>query len=129
MQRRHALIVEGHLAANKDVEHDAETPNVDLGTGVGLGVEEFGGGKIEGTAEGGEMRGGRVEVREAKVDDFDVARFGDEDVLDFEICVCNAMRERSASVLPRRASTHPPRPSPPSSSPIARPPFLHSSER
>lgn len=31
------------------------------------------------------MRGGRVEVREAEVDDLDVAGLGDEDVLDFEV--------------------------------------------
>ncbi len=32
------------------------------------------------------MSGGVVEVGETKVNDFDVARLGDEDIFDFEIC-------------------------------------------
>lgn len=86
MQRRHALVVKGDLAADEDVEDNAKAPDVDLGSRVELGVEEFGGGKVEGTAEGAELGDGGVEVREAKVDDLDVARLGDEDVFDLEIC-------------------------------------------
>ena len=39
VQRWHALIVKGDLATDKDVEDDAETPYVDLGTGVNFGVQ------------------------------------------------------------------------------------------
>ncbi len=39
MQCGHALVVEWYLATYENIEYDAETPNVDLGTGVDLGVE------------------------------------------------------------------------------------------
>lgn len=52
MQRRHALIVEWHLSTHEDVEDDSEAPYIDLGTGVRLGIEELGGGKVKGTTEG-----------------------------------------------------------------------------
>jgi hypothetical protein len=55
VQGGHALVIEGDLAANEDVEDDAEGPDVDLGTGVGLGVEKLGRGKVEGAAKGGEV--------------------------------------------------------------------------
>lgn len=86
MQRRHALIVERHLAANEDIQDDAEGPDVDLGTGVRLCIQELGRGKVERAAEGREVRGWRIEVREAEVDDLDVAGLGDEDVLNLQVC-------------------------------------------
>lgn len=81
----HALVVKGHFAADKHIEDDAEAPEVDFGSGVRFGVEELWGGKVEGAAERGELGVLGVEVREAKVDDFDVACFGDENVLDLEV--------------------------------------------
>ena len=87
MEGGHTLIVKGDLAADEDVEDDAKAPDVDLGAGVDLGIEEFGSGKVERSTEGAEAGGGIVEVGEAKVDDFDVAGLGDEDVFDFEVCL------------------------------------------
>lgn len=62
VQRRHALVVEWHFSTDEDVEDDAEGPHVDLGSSVGLGVEELGGGKVERAAEGVEVGDGRVEI-------------------------------------------------------------------
>jgi hypothetical protein len=52
MQSWHTLIVERDLPANEDVENDAKAPDVDLRTGVELGVEKFGRSKVEGSTEG-----------------------------------------------------------------------------
>ena len=85
MQGWHALIVEGDLPTDEDVEDDSETPDVDFGTGVETSVEEFGGGEVERTAEGGKLGVRGEEVGETEVDDLDVSRVGDEDVLDLEV--------------------------------------------
>ena len=86
VQSGHALVVERNFAAHEDVQDDAERPHVDLGASVRLGVEELGRGKVERAAERRQVRHGRVQVRQAKVDDLDVARLRDEDVLDLEVC-------------------------------------------
>jgi len=62
MQGRHALVVKGDFTADEDVENDAEAPYVDFWAGVDAGVEELGGGKVEGAAEGGEVGEGVVEI-------------------------------------------------------------------
>jgi len=62
MQGRHALVVERDFSADKDVEDDAKAPYVDFWAGVDAGVEELGGGKVEGAAKGGEVGEGVVEV-------------------------------------------------------------------
>lgn len=82
------MIVEGDLAADEDVENDAEGPDVDFRTGVRLGIQQLGRCEVEGATEGGEIRARRVEVGKAEVDDLGVARLRDEDVLDLEICAC-----------------------------------------
>jgi hypothetical protein len=41
MQSWHALIIEGHLATYENIEYNTKTPDVYLGTGVDLGIEEF----------------------------------------------------------------------------------------
>lgn len=85
MQRRHALIVKRHLATNQHIQHHTEAPHIDFRASVHLRVQELGRGEVERAAEGGEVRDGVEEVGETKVDDFDVAGLGDEDVLDFEV--------------------------------------------
>lgn len=86
MQSRHALIVERDFSTNENVENDSKAPDVDLGTGVRFSVEELRCGEVERSAERVEMRRRGVEVRETKVDNLDVARFRDEDVLNLQIC-------------------------------------------
>lgn len=91
MERRHALVIKGDLATDKHVEHNAKTPDIDLGTGVGPGLQQFGGGKIETAAESLEMAMWGEEIAQTKVDDLDVASFTDQDVLDLEVSVDNAI--------------------------------------
>jgi len=79
------LIVERDLSTDEDVEDDSETPDVDFGTSVETSVEEFGSGEVEGTAEGRELGVRGEEVGESEVDDLDVSRVGDEDILDLKI--------------------------------------------
>lgn len=43
------------------------------------------------------MGSGRVKIREAEIDDFDVARFGDEDVLNFEVYIVVRAKVRPRS--------------------------------
>lgn len=88
MQRRHTLIIERHFSTNKHVQHHAEAPHVYLWAGVDLCVKQLRRSKVQRSAERGEV-GMRVEeVGETEIDDFDVPGGGDEDVLDFEVCVC-----------------------------------------
>ena len=85
MQRGHALVVEGHLAANEYIEDDAKTPYVNFRASINLRVEKLGCCEVQGSAECSEMCRWIVEVCETEVDDFDVAGLGDEDVFDLEI--------------------------------------------
>ena len=39
MQRWHALIVEGNLATDKDIEDDAKTPYIDLRASINLCIQ------------------------------------------------------------------------------------------
>lgn len=47
----HALIVEWHLSADENVEHDTETPDIDFRASVDFSVEQLGRGKVERTTE------------------------------------------------------------------------------
>ena len=93
MEGGHVLVVERHLSADQDEENHAETPHVHLGPRVGLRLEQLGSGKVEAAAIRLELPVlvRREEVAEAKVDDFDVARLADQDVLDLEVAVDDAV--------------------------------------
>lgn len=91
MKRGHALVVEGDLAADEDIQDNTKAPHVDLGAGVCPSLEELRGGEVQATAEGLEVAAWREEVAQAKVDDFDVTHLADEDVLDLEVSVYNAV--------------------------------------
>lgn len=104
VQGRHALVVEGYFAAYEDVKDDAEAPHVDLGSRVGFGVEQLGRGKVERPAKGAEVRRRRVEIRQTKVDDLDVARLGDENVFNLEVCGRRAY-EGCEPCAPKRVTT------------------------
>lgn len=62
MEGGHALVIERDLAADKDIEHNTKTPNINFRAGVDLGVEEFRGGKIEGATKRRQMREWVVQV-------------------------------------------------------------------
>ena len=86
MQRRHALIIEWNLAADKNVEDDTKTPDINFGTSVNFGVEQLWSRKVERSTEGGEMVFWAIQVGQAEIDDLDITRLGDQDVLNLEIC-------------------------------------------
>lgn len=48
---RHALVVERHLAADEDVQYNAETPDINLGASILLSLEQFWGGKVQTSTE------------------------------------------------------------------------------
>lgn len=85
MEGGHALIIERHSTTYKDVQYDAEAPDVDLGACIYLGIQELRRSKVERAAEGREVLCGIVEVRETEVDNLDIPCLRDEDVLDFEV--------------------------------------------
>ena len=91
MQLRHALVIEGHLATDQDVQDDTKTPDVDLGTGVLSSLEQLGRSEVQAATEGLEVTTGGEQVTQAKVDDLDIARLADEDVLDLQISVDDAV--------------------------------------
>lgn len=51
MKLWHALVVERHLSADQDVQHDTKTPDVDLRASVLFGLEKFGRGKVQTSTE------------------------------------------------------------------------------
>jgi hypothetical protein len=85
MQSRHALIIKRNLSTDEHIKDHSQTPHVHLRAGIDLGVEQLGGCEIERPAKGGEVTEWIVQVREAKVDDFDIAGLRDEDVFDLEV--------------------------------------------
>jgi hypothetical protein len=91
MQLRHALIVKRHFTAHQDIKDDAETPYVDLGPGVLLGLQEFGCGKVQAPAECLELAPGREEVAQAKIDDLDVASLANQNVLNLQVAMDDAV--------------------------------------
>ena len=107
MELRHALIVKGDFATNKDVQDDAKTPDIDFRTSVLSSLQEFRGSKVQASAEGFEEAPGRKEVAETKVDDFDVTGLADENVFDLQVSMCNTVPVavvKSAGNLARKLS-------------------------
>lgn len=91
MQLRHTLIVEWHLSANQNVKDNAETPYIHFRARVLSRLKQLRGCKIETSTECLEEASGRKEVAETKIDDFDVAGLADEDVLDLQITMDDAV--------------------------------------
>lgn len=56
MEGGHALVIERDFAADKDIEHNPKTPNINFRAGVDLGVEKFRGGKIKRATKRRQMR-------------------------------------------------------------------------
>lgn len=77
MQLGHALVIKRHLAAYEDVQDNAKTPDVDFGSSILPGLQQFGSGKVETATERFEKTSGRKEITETEVDDLDIARFAD----------------------------------------------------
>ena len=91
VQLRHALVVERYFSAHQNVEHNPETPYIDLWAGVLLGLQQFWGCEIQAAAECFQQISGREQVAQAKINDFDVASLADEDVLNFQVPVNDAV--------------------------------------
>ena len=91
MQLRHALVVKGHLSAYQDVQDNAKAPDVYLGSGILPGLQQLGGGKVETATERLKKASGREQIAEAEVNDLDITSFADQNVLDFEIAMHNAV--------------------------------------
>ena len=86
MERGHALVVKGHLATYEHVQDHSKAPYVDLRPGIYLGIEKFRRSKIKGATKRRQVGDGIVEIREAKIDNLNIASLRNEDVLDFEVC-------------------------------------------
>lgn len=91
MQLRHALIVKRDLSADQDIEDYTKTPYVHLGPGILFCLQQLRSSKVQTAAEGLELATGRKQVTQSKVNNLDVARFADEDVLNLQIAVDNAV--------------------------------------
>jgi hypothetical protein len=79
------LVVKWNFATNEDIQYHTKTPNIDLWTRVDLGIKQLGCSEVKGTTESGEVAHWVVEVGKSKIDDLDVARLRDKDVLNLEI--------------------------------------------
>lgn len=91
MQLWHALIVKRYFAADKNVEHNAKAPHVNLRASILLRLQEFWGCKVETAAERLEEVSRAKQVRKSKVDDLDITSLTDEYVLDLQVSMHNAI--------------------------------------
>jgi hypothetical protein len=91
MKLRHALVIERHLAAHQDIQNDTEAPYINFGSSVLLGLQQLWGSKVQTSTESLEVIPRRKKVAQPKVDDFDIAGFADENVLDLEITMDDAV--------------------------------------
>jgi hypothetical protein len=91
VQLRHALVVERHLTTHQDIENDAKTPNVDLGPGILLRLQQFRSCEIQAPAKRLELVTWREQVAKTKVDDLNVACLANQNVLDLEVAVYDAI--------------------------------------
>lgn len=88
---RHTLVIKWYLAADKDVQYDAKAPYIYLGSLVCPSLKQFRGGKVEAAAKRLEMSTGSKQITQAKVDDLDVTILIDENVLNLEVAVYDAV--------------------------------------
>jgi len=91
MQLGHALVVEWYFAAYKNVEHDAKTPHVNFRPSVLLRLQKLWCSKVQTATECLQMVSRAEQVRQSKVDDFDIASLADEDVFNLQVSVHNAV--------------------------------------
>ncbi|KAH0207727.1 protein kinase, partial [Aureobasidium melanogenum] len=91
MQLRHTLIVERDLAADEDIQDNTKTPDINFGTGVSFRLQKLGCSEVEGTTERLQEALRREGVAQTEVDDFDVASFANQNVLDLQIAMHNAV--------------------------------------
>ena len=91
MQLWHALVVERHFTADKHIQNDTKAPYVYFWSIVWLRLQQFWRREIQGTTEGLEEIIRYVQVAQAEVYDLNVASLADEDVLNLEISVNDAV--------------------------------------
>ena len=92
MQCRNTLIVERNFTAYKDIKHNAKTPHVHFWPSIGSRLKKFWRGKVKTATERAKVAAGREQVAKAKIDDFDVARLADQNILNLQV----AMHDRVA---------------------------------
>jgi hypothetical protein len=91
MQLRHALVVKRHFTTHQDIQDNAETPHVDLGPSVLLCLEQLWRSKVQTSAEGLQLAPRREQVAQTEIDNLDVARLADEDILNLQVAVDDAV--------------------------------------
>jgi hypothetical protein len=79
------LVVKRDFPADQDVKHYPKAPNIDFWAGVGFSIEEFWSRKIQRATKRVQVGGRVVKIGKAKIDDFDVSGFGNENVLNLEV--------------------------------------------
>lgn len=91
MQLRHALVIKRYLAADQDIENNAKTPNINLGPGVLLRLEQLRSGKIQTTTERLQLASRRKQIAQTEVDNLDVPSLTDKNVLNLQVAVDDAI--------------------------------------
>lgn len=86
MQCRQTCIIKRHLAAYEDIKNNTETPNIDFGTGIMPCLQQLRCSEIQGPTERAQQSLGRVNVGQAKINNFDVLVASNQDIFYFQIC-------------------------------------------
>lgn len=73
VQLGHTLIVKRNLAADQDIEDNAEAPNVNFRTGVLLGLQQLWRCEVQATTKGFEVAPWRKEITQPKVDNLNIS--------------------------------------------------------
>ena len=73
MQRRHTLIIKKNLPTNQDIQNNTKTPNINFRTSIHLRIQEFRRSEIHRTTESREIGRGVIQIRQSKVDNFDIS--------------------------------------------------------
>jgi hypothetical protein len=87
VQLRHTLVVKGYLATDQDIENDAKAPDIYFGTCVLLGLQQLWCGKIQAATKRREQALWREEIAQPEINDLDIPRLTDENILDLQISV------------------------------------------
>ena len=87
----HTLVIKRNLAADKDVKNNAETPNVHFRSRVSSRLKKLWCGKVQTATERFEVAAWCKEIAKPEVDDLDVPRLTNEDVLNLQVAVHDAI--------------------------------------
>jgi hypothetical protein len=91
MQGGHALVIKRHLSTDQDIQHDTKTPDIYFRPRIRPSLQKFWCSKVQAPTEGLQMALGGKQIAQAEINDLDVSSLADQDVLNLEVSVYDAI--------------------------------------